>query len=98
MVWLNKVVTATVDSLLERIQSLSQLSREGSVQLHGDVDYLMNILDALGIEAKSLLGVTKLSLMFNVHEFETHRFQSLDERAIAKKIACIRGLSVRLAK
>lgn len=96
MLWLNKIVTATVDLLLDHIQKVKHLSGKGAKQLHVDIDYLLGIRKALGTDASDLLDKTKEALILTKPEFEQFPFNSDDARAVANKIASIRGFNVHL--
>ncbi|NXM82303.1 COG7 protein, partial [Oenanthe oenanthe] len=88
--WLGSIARATMQTYCEAILQIPQLTAHSSKQLATDIDYLINVMDALGLQpSRSLQNIVTL-LKAKPEEFQ-RAAKSLPRR-MAAAIAAMRGL------
>ncbi|XP_077983120.1 conserved oligomeric Golgi complex subunit 7-like [Glandiceps talaboti] len=68
--WIGAIARATMHQYVEQIVMISQLTVQGTKQLTTDIDYLCNVLDALGIPGSSSLTSVESLLKTPLSQFD----------------------------
>ncbi|NXH21921.1 COG7 protein, partial [Bucco capensis] len=88
--WLGSLARATMQTYCEMLLQIPELTAHGTKQLATDIDYLINVMDALGLQpSRSLQSIGSL-LKAKPEEYR-HAAKSMPRR-LASSIAAMRGL------
>ncbi|XP_002731007.1 conserved oligomeric Golgi complex subunit 7-like [Saccoglossus kowalevskii] len=68
--WIGSIARATMHHYVEQILMVPQLTTQGTKQLSADIDYLCNVLDALGIPASTSLSSVDTLLKTPIAQYE----------------------------
>ncbi|KAF2985608.1 hypothetical protein EK904_005118 [Melospiza melodia maxima] len=88
--WLGSIARATMQTYCEAILQIPQLTAHSTKQLATDIDYLINVMDALGLQPSRALQNIVTLLKAKPEEFR-QAAKSLPRR-MAAGIAAMRGL------
>ncbi|XP_077173189.1 conserved oligomeric Golgi complex subunit 7 isoform X3 [Paroedura picta] len=88
--WLGSLARATMQSYCEVILQIPWLSPHSAKQLATDIDYLVNVLDALGLQPSKGLQHTLLLLKAKPEDYK--QTSRAVPRRLASSIATLRGL------
>lgn len=88
--WLGSLARATMQTYCDVILQIPQLSPHAAKQLATDIDYLVNVLDALGLPPSKALQHTLLLLKARPEDYQ--QASRAVPRRLASSIAAMRGL------
>ncbi|KAL8174937.1 UNVERIFIED_CONTAM: Golgi transport complex subunit 7 [Gekko kuhli] len=88
--WLGSLARATMQTYCEVILQVPELSPHSAKQLATDIDYLVNVLDALGLQPSKALQHTLLLLKAKPEDYK--QAARPVPRRLATSIAAMRGL------
>ncbi|XP_054850708.1 conserved oligomeric Golgi complex subunit 7 isoform X2 [Eublepharis macularius] len=88
--WLGSLARATMQTYCEVILQIPKLTPHATKQLATDIDYLVNVLDALGLQPSKALQHTLLLLKAKPEEYK--QAAKPVPRRLASTIAAMRGL------
>lgn len=86
--WLRAVADCVVGLVAAQLLRVSSLSEGGAAQLRADLEYLSNVIDAMGVRSHPLLGHIKL-LMFESNSTVTcSELDSAVSHSLSSKLCC----------
>lgn len=88
--WLGSLARATMQTYCEAILQIPQLSPRSAKQLATDIDYLANVMDALGLQPAKALQRTGALLKARPEDYQ--QAAKGHPRRLASSIAAMRGL------
>ncbi|XP_053132642.1 conserved oligomeric Golgi complex subunit 7 [Hemicordylus capensis] len=88
--WLGSLARATMQTYCEAILQIPELSPHSAKQLATDIDYLVNVMDALGLQPSKALQSTLALLKSKPGDFKQAAKNA--PRRLASSIAAMRGL------
>ncbi|XP_023647445.2 conserved oligomeric Golgi complex subunit 7 [Paramormyrops kingsleyae] len=88
--WLGSIARATMQTYCDAILQIPELSPHATKQLATDIDYLSNVMDALGMQPSRTLQ--QISTLLKAKPEDYRQASKLLSRRLASTVAAMRGL------